>query len=518
MSGGGKTKYFLLMLAFQSVLSKMNLTSTDPKGEIFSETAALCLFSGMDIFLFNVKNLECSDGIDILKLIRNSRTPEIMADALVEILLKPSRGSGGVGFFNDTNANLLYLACLYVARAKSFVPFEIANSKSEVMPAGYDPSDMGTGLQYYKHRTFDEVCKLITSVNGIIDTVTMEMRIAQAIMTNPDDAELLRDSFNIWVGHSKTKDDTQSSTAVALKNLVQNPHLRRILSVDEIDLNDVITNKSALFVITPVGDCAYGNVLALFFDFLMRAMEEEKDKQGGELKIRQRLIFEELGIMERQSKLKGFVSNCRSWGVSTVICTQSLPQGVNLYPDGEFGDILNNIAVKIGRVMEQSSAFGRDETADYFAARSGDYGAQQRMKSYEKGVFGTEVQTGESERVVSQQVVTRDDIFDLNIDECVMTTATHSGAVILDCIFFKDHPAYKVKLVNKETGLLEKPNDLHHIPRWRGGKSVKEELYERYELRILTDEEVEDLKEREYNAFIEEGDEERIVTTYDELL
>ena len=518
MSGSGKTKYFLISLAFQNILKKMGLITTDPKGEIYSETASLCLYNEVGMYIFNLKNLTCSDGVDILKLIRLSSSPQIMADALVETLLKPSRmAGGGVGFFNDTNANLLYLACLYVAKAKAFVPYDMANSSSEIIPAGYDPSDCGTGLQYYKHRTFEEVCKLITSVDGA-NVVSMQQRVELAVMTDPDDEELLRDAYRIWWGHTKTRDDTQASTAVALKNIVQNPLLRKILSVDEIDFNEILKRRSALYVVTAVGDTTYSGVLSLIFDFIMRAMEQEKDKTGGELTVRQRLIFEELGVMNRLPKLEGFVSNCRSWGVGTVICTQSIPQGVTLYPDGEFGAILNNCAVKMCRAIEQSSASGHDETADYFCARSGEYGAIERLKSYEKGIFGIEKETGESERMVSQNVITRDDIFDMSTQECVLTTATHSGAVMLDSIFFKDHPAYRVKFVNKETGLFEKPNDLHHIPKWRGGKSVSEELHEKYEIRVLSPEECEDLKEKEYKKFIEEDDEEKIVTTYDELL
>lgn len=523
-SGSGKTKYQILHRKFQNLLEERNDISTDPKGEVFRETVAQTLYCDRDIYIFNTSSFEHSDGWDVIKMIRDSEEPEQDTELFVTTILE-AQGKAQAAFFGPSIENVLYVATLYVAKAKSFKPFELINSPVETSLAGYDPGDYGTGLQYYKHRTYDEVYKLVSSLGGKgeyvdLGTKSMEEIVGLAIVSSPDDADLLRAPYSVWVGH-KEKNNNQSSLAVELRKF-SGRTVRKVLSTDEIDLKKILNEKASVYVVCDDGISPYKDILALFFSFLFKEIKKNSDmNSNGSLDIPLDIIWEELNNIGRITELGDFLSVCRSRNVGTLLCNQNIGQLMDKYKGvggalpHEYLNILSNCAIQI-------CAGSNDELTDeYFAVKGGNYSVFETSISHNLTRMGFKEilpQEREAVRGTKAQVFTPDDFEDLKISEEIVFSATQKGGVKLDKYFYKEHPFYRIKLKDNETGEFVKPHPNIHIPKWKGGKPVKDELLEKYEVVTLSEEEVQELVDKEYRDFLRLNGEEMDFGGFEEFL
>ena len=508
-SGSGKTKGFLLPNIYSALADGKNVIYTDPKGEITREAKPAALYLHKEFRQFNVDDFLSSDGWDCTKRIRDSRSPEHEANLFVQALLR-SQGKSAANFFGPSMENILLVALLYVCKAKSFRPYDLINMTSEIRDKRYDAADYGTGLPYYRHRTFDEVYKLITSTSNttgdfVGDTPYrgMEQIIGEAIATDPKDARLLQGAYNVWVSH-KEKNNNLSSLAVELQTMCPSPEARKVLSTDEIDLKKILKEPSCLAVICPDGSTPYAGILALFFTYLFQTIREVADREPNQrLPIRNMIVFEELGTIGQIGGLGDFLAMCRSRESQVFLCTQELGSIRDNYSYAgnkgmfEYLHILGNCGLWI------CCGANDHETARYFEERSG------LITVFEETESGN-LETAEfllsdrkvSSRSVGEPVFREDEIMRLKSNEALVCPATQNVFLIHE-YFFKNHPLYRVKFLDRKTGEIVKLHPNEHVPKWRGGDDTE---LNRYYISALSESEIREQIAKEQEDFLNEED------------
>ncbi len=159
-------------------------------------------------------------------------------------------------------------------------------------------------------------------------------------LISDDDARGQASDFLYSAGSSKTVANILGTLGSAFSKLTT-PNIFWSLSGDDIDLNlNHPDNKYSLVVLNnPKDSEIYSPVLTMLFQMITKLfMERDRDIMS--------LLIDEAA----QFKLKNMgeiVSTMRSFGISTVYCTQDLAQGYKIYSEHEFDEIIANLGTQI---------------------------------------------------------------------------------------------------------------------------------------------------------------------------
>lgn len=159
-------------------------------------------------------------------------------------------------------------------------------------------------------------------------------------LMSDDDARGQASDFLYSAGSSKTVANILGTLGSAFAKLTT-PNIFWALSADELDLNlNHPENKNSLVVMNnPKDSPIYSPVLTMLFQMITKLfMERNRDIMA--------LLIDEAA----QFKLKNMgeiVSTMRSFGISTVYCTQDLAQGYKIYSEHEFDEIIANLSTQI---------------------------------------------------------------------------------------------------------------------------------------------------------------------------
>ena len=459
--GMRKSSGILIPNIFSNIMAGNSVVCSDPKGELYKETYAAARYFGYNVRVFNImgKQFKESDGWDCLKIIRESPSPQTTAQIFANILLSNTSGKAGDDFWWDANINCCMLVLLYVAKAKSFIPFETRNLSTEV--DGSIPSD-----NYEKQRTIKEVYALLTDEK-------MKDIIKQAIAADPmGDGKLLQSAFNIWATH-KEAESIKAGLGIRL-NILQSEEVADILSIDDIDFKELADEKTIIYVVCADNDDTYKALLTLFVTFMFREITAYADTlPNSKLPRPLFVILEECGNIGKIPNLARYVSTVRSRNIGMLFCFQTLGQmkdiyGATINGKYEWETILAGCSLQL-------CLGGNDETtAEYFSNRSGTMSTiniregEHRNKLFPEAVQKvTVLDKNQQTTIGSRPTMFADEILHIKKHEILISPAT-DNVTLEHKYFYKDHPLFNIILIDKETGEIV-PEHLtkDHMPSWR---------------------------------------------------
>ncbi len=245
-SGSMKSRAFARNMIFQTVRRGESLIITDPKSELYEDTAKYLEQNGYLVKVFNLVSPAHSDSWNFLA---ETEGEEIMAQTLVYVIIKNTGSGKGDPFWDNAEANLLKALVLYVMKE---------------YPA--------------ENRNMGEVYHLIT----VSSEAGLNKLFSVLPVTHP-----AKSPYSIF------KQAAQSISGGIIIGLgsrlqvFQNQLICEMTSHADMDLELPGKRKCAYFCITSDQDTTFDFLSSLFFSFLFIKLVRFADKQckGGRLTV-----------------------------------------------------------------------------------------------------------------------------------------------------------------------------------------------------------------------------------------
>ena len=330
-SGTMKSRAIIRNALFQALKNQESVVITDPKGELYADTAELYRTNGYDVKVFNLINPEHSDSWNCMDDLGKD---SLMSQLLASVIIGNTSNGKGDHFWDNGEQNLLKALVLYVKDKKDQTP-HLCNL-SEVYASFTTKNIADTGAMISKEHP---------------------ARPAYALFDQASDT--VKAGILLGLG--------------ARLQVLQNPEVKAITSRSDIDLTAPGKRKCAYYVIISDQDTTLAFLSSLFFSFLFikltRYADSEPDRK---CKVPVNLILDEfnnigkIGSAADGSDFARMLSTCRSRDIRVMLAVQSLGQLQNRYADNLWAEIVGNcdIQLMLGCTDEVS--------AKYFSNRSGE--------------------------------------------------------------------------------------------------------------------------------------------------
>lgn len=337
-SGTMKSRAVIRNSLFQALKQNESVVITDPKGELYADTAELYKQNGYEVKVFNLVNPEHGDSWNCMSDLGGDT---LMAQVLTNVIIGNTSSGKGDHFWDNGEANLLKALVLYIDQDKT----------------------RGVDLKH-----LPAVYQMLTR-NG-------ERQLTALFEKLPLDHPA-RAPFNLF---SQSSDTVRSGIVLGLGTrlqVLQNKAVQAITSRSDIDLTAPGKRKCAYYIILSDQDTTMAFLSSLFFSFLFIKLTRFADtREGGRCDVPVNLILDEFNNIGRiggaadGSDFARSLSVCRSRDIRVMLAVQSLGQLQNRYPNNLWAEIVGNCDVQLMLGCTD------DISAEYFSARSGEMSIQ----------------------------------------------------------------------------------------------------------------------------------------------
>ena len=301
-SGSGKTRFWLTPQLLQAHSSYVVV---DPKGGVLGQVGGFLQKRGYKIKVFNSIDFSKSMHYNPLAYIRNE------ADILkfVDALISNTKGEGKEGDpFWTKSETLLY--CALIAYIIFEGPAEDRNMNTLV--------DMISGMEVKED---DE------------DFMNAVDYMFAGLEKRKPDCFAVKQYKKYKLASGKTAKSILISCGARLASF-DIAELREIMSYDELELDKLGDEKTALFFLISDTDSTYNFIVALAFSQMFNLLCERADnKYGGRLPHHVRVLWDEAANTGQVPGLEKIVAVIRSREISLTLFYQAMSQCKALYKD-----------------------------------------------------------------------------------------------------------------------------------------------------------------------------------------
>ena len=304
-SGSGKTRFYVKPNLMQ-MTPNVSYVVTDPKGTILIETGKMLVDGGYKIKVLNTINFNKSMHYNPFHYIRNER--DILK--LVNTIIANTKGEGdksGEDFW--VKAERLYYCALI-----GFIWYE----------APPEEQNFSTLLEFInasEAREDDEEFK-----NGV-DLLFEELEAEEP------NHFAVRQYKKYKLAAGKTAKSILISCGARLAPF-DIGELRELMSYDEMELDMLGDQQTAMFVIISDTDDTFNFVVAIMYTQLFNLLcDKADDEHGGRLPYHVRLLLDEFANIGQIPKFDKLIATIRSREISASIILQSQSQLKSIYKD-----------------------------------------------------------------------------------------------------------------------------------------------------------------------------------------
>lgn len=331
-SGCGKSFCFARPAIFQAFKRRESVVITDPKGELYCDTAKYAEAMGYTVKIFNLFYLPGSDSWDCLAELKGSAQVGIEAQKFCHIIIEntgdPNAKGGGDPVYENAEESLLTALVLYVL----------------------------TAPLYDGEQTLGAVATLLQSP---------EEDLAAKFNALGEDKAAKR-SWNTYIGASPNlRGNIKLGLAARLK-VLQDETVRQVTGFPDIDLTLPGKAPCAYYVIMPVMHSTYRFISSLFFSCLIDKLFEYSLQQKNQaLPVPVNIIMDEFIAIGQIPDFEKKLATVRSAKISIAMIFQNLAQLEQEYPDNLWESLFSNCSTFICLACNDMT------TAEYLAKRSG---------------------------------------------------------------------------------------------------------------------------------------------------
>ncbi len=342
-SGSGKTFTVGKNYCYQALKRGHSVIITDPKGELFVDTADLYRKAGYTVRRLDFINLLKSDGWDCMKPLRTAASPEQVEITAARFAAAVVGNIGSEGIYYDGSSLLLKALLLRVVLDDS-----IPDGEKNILKVYSWLTDPG-GAEFMD-RLFDES--------------VMPEKVRPCLQPYYS----LKSSSPNLLGNIKT--NLAAGIQILSTGIIAN-----ILSADDIDLTLPGKERCAYYVQFPVPNDAYKFPIALFFTMIFQSLMDLASAQDSlRLPVCVDFLLDEFaqcGVLPNWAQLTSVI---RSYGLSAFMIVQTSAQFLSNYRD-DADTIRSNCAIWL--------MLGANDltSAEYFCRRVGKTTVKVRSES-----------------------------------------------------------------------------------------------------------------------------------------
>ena len=416
-SGSGKSASYSIPNAYQCLGSYV---FTDPKGELYDETAGYLRSKGYEIKVLNLVRPQYSDGYNPLMHINS----EIDVDVIANTIVKGQKtDSGGSDPFWDDSAEVLLKALIYYLLAKRPPEEQNLASCAELVRAAN--SNGGSNL------------------------------LTELISELPYDHPARMNYKSIEIAPEKTYSSILSTLQSKLGKF-DSKEIAELTSTDTIDFEQIGNRKTAVYVISSDTHTAYDFLLTIFFSQMIQQLYDYADKNGGQLKEQTFFILDEFANIGKIPDFDKKISTSRSRKISFSVILQNVDQLEAVY-EKSYETIMGNCDT---HVFLGSNSF---KTVEYFSKQLGEKTIDRESTSINRDKTRHKTGYSDSEQIMARALMTPDELRRLDNDQCIIFVKGLKPIKANKFYYFKHPMAREMKAVEISH------NDIGEIERgtWR---------------------------------------------------
>lgn len=405
-SGTGKSRCFVRPQILQCVARGESIIITDPKGEIYADTAEFMRQRGYDVKMFNLVDPQYSDSWNCLSEITiNQDQIELMAQTFATVIISNTSGEKGDHFWDNAEMNLLKALSLFVC---------LDDTRNETA------------------RNIGAVYELLTNndekkLNAMFDKLPIGHPAKQP-----------------WSIFKQAGDNVRGNVIIGLGarlQVFQSEIIKRITTYKEIDLEGPAKQKSALFVIMSDQDSTLDFLSSLMFSFLFIRLVRYADVKGkdGKCDVPVNFILDEFPNIGSIPDFTKKLSTIRSRDLRVAVIFQNIAQLQNRYPDGLWEEIVGNCDTQLflGCTDQMTAKFISERTGEMTievnstAAQRSSISIADSIPSYR-----------DTKSVGKRYVLTPDEVMRLPNSNCLVIMRGQK-VLKLDKFDYSKHPGAK---------------------------------------------------------------------------
>lgn len=403
-AGTGKSRYII-----KPNLLQMNSSYiiTDPSGEIICSLGNVLLKNGYKIKIFNISNKRYSNTYNPIKYIRNSEDVNILITCLIDNTTKGEAGAGDNQFFVDAE-KLLYSACI-------FYLVDFCNDESKKNFAGVMDMIISSNVDEKDANAKSELDKLFDK------------------LPKSSLASKYYRSFKQAAG--KTLKSIIISCVTRLQPFLI-PEIQNLTKTDELELDKLGHERTALFIITPQADRTYSFLASILYSQLFMTLydvaEKQKAKTGDErLPIPVRCMMDEFANIGTVPAFDEKLATMRKYNIAATVVLQNISQIEAMYQE-KYRTIIGNCSTNIFLGSSEK------EVLEYYSELLGD--TTIRVKSTSNN-NGNKTGSSISFQNTNRAVLKPDELGRLDSKMCI--TFTQGLRPVLDEKYvYEKHPYY----------------------------------------------------------------------------
>jgi len=343
-TGSGKTETIVKPMVKLLAKNGESMIITDPKGEIYRETAALLKEKGYNVILLNFREPEHGNCWNPLEMPYNyfhngnkDKALELLDDVAMNILKDPN--SKADPFWEDSAAD--YFSGLTLGLFMDGSPKEVNISSVNYMSAiGEERFGPKTYLQDYFTSKGEDSNAYILASNTI---------------NAPTD----------------TKGSILSTFRQKIRVFSSRDSLNEMLSTSDFDMKSIGREKTAVFMTIHDEKKTYHGLLTIFIKQCYETLIDVAQENGGKLNYRTNFILDEFANMPPLKDVDSMVSAARSRRIRFTFIIQNFSQLESVYTKqvgdtikGNCGNLVYLMSTEITALEEISKLCGEVKAKD----------------------------------------------------------------------------------------------------------------------------------------------------------
>ena len=372
-SGSGKSASYSIPNAHQCLGSYV---FTDPKGELYDTTAGYLKEQGYDIKVLNLVRPQYSDGYNPLMHISS----ELDVDVIANTIVKGQKTDSGSDPYWDDMAEMLLKALIY---------YLIATRPEE-------------------EQNLASCAELVRAANKNGGSNLLSDLMSQLPYDHP--ARMYYKSIEI--APEKTYGSILSSLQSKLGKF-NSKKIAKLTSTDTINVEEIGSKKTAVYVISSDTHTAYDFLLTIFFSQMIQQLYDYADQNGGRLKERTYFILDEFANIGKIPDFDKKISTSRSRGISFSVILQNIDQLEAVY-EKSYETIMGNCDT---HVFLGSNSF---KTVEYFSKQLGEKTIDRDNISINKDKQNHRTGKSLSDQIMARALMTPDELRRLDNNLCII--------------------------------------------------------------------------------------------------
>jgi type IV secretory pathway TraG/TraD family ATPase VirD4 len=382
-AGTGKSRFVMKPNILQMNASYI---ITDPSGEMILSVGQTLKDHGYKIKIFNISDMGHSNTYNPLNYIRDEAGVKMLIECLISNTTKGD-GGGDNQFFVDAE-QLLYSACI-------FYLIDFCNDDSK--------------------KNFANIMNMINASSVNEQNANEKSPLDKLFDKCPQDSL----AWKYYKAFKQAAGKTLKSIIISCVTRLQpfmTPQVVNLTSSDEMELNKLGDEKTALFIITPQADRTYAFLASMLYSQMFETLYHigEQQKASGEseqLHIPVRCLMDEFANIGEVPEFPSKLSTMRKYNISATVVLQDIAQIEAMYKDN-WKTLVGNCSSIVFLGTQEPN------TLKYFSEMLG----KKTIRTKSTGVSSGKGGSSKNFQQVGREVMTQEELARMPSDECIVFT------------------------------------------------------------------------------------------------